>query len=134
MNRFFFSPSRPGARALADAVLRIDRCAGGETPQPSPEHPAAAPQTIFVRGELEGFPLMLRLYFKPLPAKMPGSQEDSPEMVALGRSSISNGVSPTTRPSPATTATGSMADRTGSTICRLPRATTGRWANATRPR
>jgi cytochrome c peroxidase len=35
--------------------------------------------------EYEGFGLTLRIFFKPLPAEMPGSSADTPEKVALGR-------------------------------------------------
>lgn len=35
--------------------------------------------------EYQGASLLVRLHFKPLPEKMPGSRNDTPEMVALGR-------------------------------------------------
>lgn len=35
--------------------------------------------------EYDGTALMVRLYLKPLPERMPGSLDDSPEMIALGR-------------------------------------------------
>ena len=34
---------------------------------------------------IEQIPLSVRIYFKPLPDKMPGSESDTPEIVALGR-------------------------------------------------
>jgi cytochrome c peroxidase len=37
------------------------------------------------RKEYRGTALVVRLYFKPLPEQMPGSQSDTPEMVELGR-------------------------------------------------
>ena len=34
---------------------------------------------------IEQIPLAVRIYFKPLPDKMPGSEGDTPEMISLGR-------------------------------------------------
>jgi cytochrome c peroxidase len=34
---------------------------------------------------IEQIPLIVRIYFKPLPDKMPGSEKDTPEIIALGR-------------------------------------------------
>jgi len=38
-----------------------------------------------VAWKYEGMDLILRMYFKPLPNKMPGSEKDSKELIALGR-------------------------------------------------
>lgn len=46
------------------------------------EKPSVTP---VAQQEYEGLDLMLRLYFKPLPTAMPGSENDTPELVALGR-------------------------------------------------
>lgn len=35
--------------------------------------------------QYEGMALLLRLYFKPLPKQMPGSESDTPDLIALGR-------------------------------------------------
>jgi cytochrome c peroxidase len=34
---------------------------------------------------IEQIPLSVRIYFRPLPEKMPGSENDTPEIIALGR-------------------------------------------------
>jgi cytochrome c peroxidase len=34
---------------------------------------------------IEQIPLAVRIYFRPLPDKMPGSENDTPELIALGR-------------------------------------------------
>ncbi len=34
---------------------------------------------------IEQIPLSVRIYFRPLPDKMPGSENDTPELIALGR-------------------------------------------------
>lgn len=57
-----------------------------ETATPSPSEPASQ--------VYEGFELTLHVFFKPLPEKMPGSEEDTPEKIALGRKLyFENGIS-----------------------------------------
>ncbi len=34
---------------------------------------------------VQQIPIIIRIYFKPLPDKMPGSENDTPELIALGR-------------------------------------------------
>jgi cytochrome c peroxidase len=65
-----------GSTALSDADAP-DQCAKHQEVATS----ASSPSTH----EVEGFALTLRVFFKPLPEKMPGGQDDTPEKVALGR-------------------------------------------------
>jgi cytochrome c peroxidase len=45
---------------------------------------------------IEQIPLSVRVYFRPLPEKMPGSEADTPELIALGRKLyFENGISVT---------------------------------------
>ena len=41
--------------------------------------------TLTLEERIEQIPLAVRIYFKPLPDKMPGSENDTPELIALGR-------------------------------------------------
>jgi cytochrome c peroxidase len=85
MNRFSLASAPAGGALLLMLSCGSITCSAGDTPQPCPEHQASATHKSSSGGELEGFALMVRIYFKPLPAKMPGSEADSPECVALGR-------------------------------------------------
>ncbi len=51
------------------------------TPAEDPQHRAHSTAA----GGVEGIPMAVRIYFRPLPDKMPASEGDTPEMISLGR-------------------------------------------------
>ncbi len=57
----------------------------GNTPHLSAQEEKPASHHTSSGKEYEGFALILRIFFKPLPEKMPGSSNDTPEKVALGK-------------------------------------------------
>jgi cytochrome c peroxidase len=74
----------PDGRA-GRVLLVVLSLAGGTRQRPAQDattarEPAAPPAAVE-----EEVPLTVRIFFRPLPEKMPGSDDDTPQLIALGR-------------------------------------------------
>lgn len=78
--------SRRGGRILC-AALFITGLVGFTTDAAPESENVFEPAEHLSRPEngVEEIPLAVRIYFRPLPDKMPGSENDTPEMAALGK-------------------------------------------------
>jgi cytochrome c peroxidase len=76
--------SKIGVAALASLIIGcVIIEAGCEKRNPMG---SKGPEDLSQQAEaIEQIPLSVRIYFRPLPEKMPGSENDTPEMVALGK-------------------------------------------------
>jgi cytochrome c peroxidase len=80
--------ARGHASVTVFLALLMTGCAastGGKAGQQSAKPAQQAAQPPACQDDSEQIPLAVRIFFKPLPAAMPGSENDTPEMISLGR-------------------------------------------------
>jgi cytochrome c peroxidase len=65
---------------IAAAVSMLD-C----TQRRPPDFSLSSIATVSLLDNVENIPVVIRIFFKPLPDKMPGAENDTPAMIALGR-------------------------------------------------
>jgi cytochrome c peroxidase len=86
VNTFRLGPSPEGARrASAVLLLGAGMLVAGCSKRPPAPGATATPVAAVPEGQTDEIPVSVRILFRPLPQKMPGSDQDTPERIALGR-------------------------------------------------
>ncbi|HVP12583.1 MAG TPA: cytochrome c peroxidase [Phycisphaerae bacterium] len=88
MNAYRMDPTR-GAAGAAVVLAILMTASAASTGSDGGLQPAASPQpradSSSGGAAAEEIPLAVQIFFKPLPTEMPGSRDDTPEIIAVGR-------------------------------------------------
>ena len=71
------------AAVLGGALAAMTGCPKAAAPRAAEQPPPV--EIAADRSGVEGLPLDVRIFFRPLPDRMPGAQDDTPALVVLGR-------------------------------------------------